>query len=112
MALRKEVREVTIGKQRGEGEEKERKCAPKEGCGERNQMQKQRASREGQMSPWAGKFRVQGRVCHLGTEGCWKNLEAKSTLVYKNMPLKPVLGREILANTRLVSKEDPHSKSQ
>ena len=26
--------------------------------------------REGQPSPWAGKFRVGGKVCQVGTEGC------------------------------------------
>ena len=36
---------------------------------------------EGQPSPWAGKFRVGGRVCQVGTEGCWENLEARSDLI-------------------------------
>ena len=37
--------------------------------------------REGQLSPWAGKFRIEGRVCQVGSEGCWENLEARSALV-------------------------------
>lgn len=28
----------------------------------------------GQPRLWAGKFRVRGRVCWVGTEGCWENL--------------------------------------
>jgi hypothetical protein len=38
---------------------------------------------EGQLSPWAGKFRVGGRICQVETEGCWENLEARSALVFK-----------------------------
>ena len=38
---------------------------------------------EGQPSPWAREFRVGGRVCQVGTEGCWENLEARSALVCK-----------------------------
>jgi len=38
---------------------------------------------EGQPRSWAGKFKVGGRVCQVGTEGCWENLEAKSALVCK-----------------------------
>lgn len=34
-------------------------------------------------SPWAGKFRVGGRVCQVGTEECWENLEARSALICK-----------------------------
>ena len=41
---------------------------------------------EGQPSPWAGKFRVRSRVCQLGTEGCWENLEAWSALDVKYAP--------------------------
>ena len=43
---------------------------------------------EGQPSPWAGKFRVGGRVCQVGTEEFWKTLGGQicfgvSTLVCK-----------------------------
>jgi hypothetical protein len=38
---------------------------------------------KGQPSPWAGKFRVGSRLCHVGTEGCWENLEARSALLCK-----------------------------
>ena len=41
------------------------------------------ASGEGQPSPWVGKFRVGDRVCQVGTEGCWENLEARSALICK-----------------------------
>ena len=33
---------------------------------------------EGQPSPWAGKFKVGGKLCQVVTEGCWENLEARS----------------------------------
>ena len=36
---------------------------------------------EGQPCPWAGKFRVGDRVCQVGTEGCWENLEARSVVL-------------------------------
>lgn len=35
--------------------------------------------REGQPRPWAGKFRVGGKIYQIGTEGCWENLEVRST---------------------------------
>ena len=43
---------------------------------------------EGKPSPWAVKFRVEGRVCqpcpvYIETEGCWENLELWSSLVCK-----------------------------
>jgi hypothetical protein len=41
---------------------------------------------EGQPSPWARKFRVGGRVCQVGAERCWENLEARSALVWKICP--------------------------
>jgi len=46
---------------------------------------------EGQPNPWAGKFRVRGRVCQVGTEGFWENLEAKSAYVPQSVvpSLKP-----------------------
>jgi hypothetical protein len=79
---------------------------PKEGTGidrERAHTQREEEKREGygekepkmfglyredplgerQPSPWAGKFRAVGRVCQVGTEGCWENLEARSALVCK-----------------------------
>jgi hypothetical protein len=34
---------------------------------------------EGQPRPWAGKFRVGGKIYQIGTEGCWENLEVRST---------------------------------
>ena len=36
---------------------------------------------KGQPSRWAGKLKVGCRVCQVGTEGCWENLEAKTALV-------------------------------
>lgn len=32
---------------------------------------------------WTGTSRVGVRVCHIGTEGCWENLEVRYALVYK-----------------------------
>ena len=49
---------------------------------------------EGQPSPWAGKFRVGGRVCQVGTEGCWENLEARSALICNIYTSIPCLGCE------------------
>jgi hypothetical protein len=37
----------------------------------------------GQPSPWTEKFSIGGRVCQVGTEGCWENLRAKFVLVCK-----------------------------
>ena len=39
--------------------------------------------REGQPGSWTGKFKVRDRVCQVGTEGCWENLEARSALACK-----------------------------
>lgn len=38
---------------------------------------------EGQSSSCAGKFRVVGRICQVGTEGYQENLEARSALISK-----------------------------
>ena len=38
---------------------------------------------QGQPSSSAGKFRVEGRVCQVRTEGCWENLKARSALLCK-----------------------------
>ena len=40
----------------------------------------------------SGKFRVGGRVCQVGTEGCWENLEARSVLILIYAPQSLVLG--------------------
>jgi len=37
--------------------------------------------------PWTGKFRVGTRLCQVGVEGCWENLEARSALAYKTCTL-------------------------
>ena len=36
---------------------------------------------ERQTSPWAGNFRVWDRMCQIGTEGWWENLEPWSALM-------------------------------
>ena len=41
----------------------------------------ERASVGRAVRPWAGKFRVEGWVCQVGTEGFWENLRARSTLI-------------------------------
>ena len=33
--------------------------------------------------PLGGKFRVGGRVCQVGSEGCWENLEARYSFICK-----------------------------
>jgi hypothetical protein len=43
-------------------------------------------------SPWAGKFRGGGRLCWVGTERCWENLQARSALVCKICTLVPCPG--------------------
>ena len=49
---------------------------------------------EGQPRSWAGEFRVGGRVCQVGTEGCWENLEARSVLMCKICTSVPCPGSE------------------
>ena len=46
-------------------------------------LYKEEPPEEGQPSLWAGKFRVEGRICQVETEGCWENLEAGSALIHK-----------------------------
>jgi hypothetical protein len=38
------------------------------------------------------KFKFGHRVCQVGTEGCWENLEARSALVSNICTSVPVLG--------------------
>jgi hypothetical protein len=72
LAPRTYDREVTMGSGWGE---KERKGAPKEREGRKKKrdlmsiLYREEPLGEGQPSPWAGKFRVLGRVCQVGTEG-------------------------------------------
>ena len=72
------AREVTMGREKGEeAEEKERMLLQREG--EKREIKisalcREESLGEGQPSPWAGKFKVGGRVCQSGTEGCWENL--------------------------------------
>lgn len=61
----------------------------------------------GQPSPWDGKFGIRGRVSQEGTEGCWENLEARSSLVCKICTRQLVQGSEtkhpsllLMINTR------------
>ena len=86
---RKEAREVS---HHGEGEEKEHKGRENTHTHTHTHIQGWRPKcldymwrsfwREGKPSPWARKFRVEGGVCQVGTEGCWENLEARSPLVF------------------------------
>ena len=85
---------------KGEGRERERKsvCIERE----RGRMKGKRPTcldseepqKEGQPSSWAGKFRVVGKICQIGTEGCWENLEARSILVSKIHASVPYPGSE------------------
>ena len=44
---------------------------------------------EEQPNTWAEKFKVGDRICQVGTEGCWENLEARSALIGKIMCFSP-----------------------
>jgi hypothetical protein len=62
----------------------ERKSSCREREGKRDQMPglyRKRHLGEGKRSLWVEKFKVKGRVCLVGTEGCWENVEARSALV-------------------------------
>lgn len=91
-----EAREVTMGKETEErGKRKtegasiyrERENAEKGERGEKGRetkipgLYREESLREQKCSPWAGKFRVEGRVCQVGTGGCWEIMKARSTLV-------------------------------
>ena len=75
------------GRQRGGRREREKTHTHKEREGTRNERPKcldcieKNPSEEGKPSPCAGAFRVEGEVYQIGIEGCWENLEARSTLV-------------------------------
>jgi hypothetical protein len=60
---------------------------------------------EGQASPWAGKFRVGGRVCQVRTEGCWENLEARFALLCKISTSVPCPGVRNQTPTAGLTKE-------
>ena len=67
----RERREI---KKREEGGNTERRKG--RGRGKRQKMSelyKEEPLGKGQPSPWAGKFKVGGRVCQVGTKGCWEN---------------------------------------
>jgi hypothetical protein len=89
---RNEAKSPWRGRQRGWGEwrreeEKERKLAQRKGEkreGRRAECLIHKGKSlwgEGKPNLWAGKFRVEGMLCQVGTEGCWENPEARSTLV-------------------------------
>jgi hypothetical protein len=56
---------------------------------------------EGQPSPWARKFKVGVKVCQVGTEGCWENLEARTSLVSKICTSVPCPGVQNQTVTRI-----------
>ena len=58
---------------------------------------------EGQPSYWAGKLRIDGRVCQVETEEFWENQEAKSALICKictSVPCPGVQNQSTLPSTR------------
>ena len=67
-----------------------------EGEGERtckmSRLYREEPLGEGQPSSWVEKFKVVGRVCQVGTEGCWENLEARSAVLCKICTLVSVPG--------------------
>jgi hypothetical protein len=80
---------------RREGEEKERGCIERWGRETKmHGLYRVEHLGEGQPCPWAGKFRVGDRVCQVGTEGCWENLEALFTLVCKTRTSTSCSGSE------------------
>lgn len=76
-----------MGRVRGGGREREKGCPCREdrsgGETKMSGFYREKPLGEGQPSPWAGKFRVGGRICQVGSEGCWENLEARSASVCK-----------------------------
>ena len=66
--------------------ERERACTQRERREKRRETKMSGLYRkvplgEGNHSPWSKTFRVESRVYQVRTEGCWENLEARSTLV-------------------------------
>lgn len=103
---RKRKREEGAGSEREEGgEEKEEQGT---GGGEGRERERERVVLlyteeplgEGQPSPWARKFRVGGRVRQVGTEGCWENLEARSTFISKRFTSTPCFRYETKHKTK------------
>jgi len=82
------------GEEGGKGERKrEGACTQREEKRRENKMSgfyREEPLWEEQSSPWVGKFKVVGKVCQVGTEGCWKNLEARAALVCKICSLGPL----------------------
>ena len=74
---------------RGEDEKREK---VRGGESKKSGLYREEPLGEGQPSPWAGKFRVEDRVCQEGTEGCWVNLEARSALICKICTSVPCSG--------------------
>jgi hypothetical protein len=59
-------------------------CAERRGAGQRETKMsglfREELLQKEQPRPWAGKFSIGGRICQVGTEGCW---EARSALLCK-----------------------------
>ena len=53
-----------------------------------------RERRETKMSGLYREEQPRGKVCQVGTEGCWENLEARSALVCKICTSAPYIGSE------------------
>ena len=62
-------------------EARERAYVPR--WGRTIELDRKEPLREGQSGIWTGKFKVGGRVCQVGIEGGWKNLEAWFVLICK-----------------------------
>jgi hypothetical protein len=65
------------------GEERRGRGRERERVTKLSEFYRKEPLEEGQPGPWAGEFKVGDRVCLVGTEGCWENLEAMSVLISK-----------------------------
>jgi hypothetical protein len=79
------LKDVTMGREKGERKretvwaQREEKEGEREGETKMSGLYREELLGEGQPSTWTRKFKVGGRACQVGTEGCWEKLEARSS---------------------------------
>jgi hypothetical protein len=68
----------------------------------------------GKGSPASGlkKFKVGGRVCQVGTEGCRENLEAGTALMCEICTSVPCLGHKTKQSRPRLSSQSPYQESK
>jgi hypothetical protein len=82
-----EAIKVTMEREREQrGKRKLREREGEKGETKMSGLHREEPLTEGQPSHWAEKFRVGSRACHVGTEGCWENMDTRSALVCKICP--------------------------